>query len=464
MKGLLLGAVLVLAAAPAVDAFPRPPFEKVFIVVLENATYESALAQPFMADLAARGARLANFFGETHPSFPNYVALTAGSTYGIASDATLTLDVAHVGDLLEAAGLTWKVYAEGYPGDCFLGASSGTYVRKHVPFLSYANVQTNPARCARIVDASALAGDIAGGTLPDYALYIPDLNHDGHDTSVAVADQRLASTFGPWLQDFRFTDGRLFVVTFDENPTTGPNHVYTGLSGRGVVPGAASAIRYDHYSLLRTIEDALGLPTLGQHDATAPAITDVWRHLVSFADVPSSHLFWPWIEALVEGGITGGCGANPPAYCPDAPVSRAQMAVFLLRAIHGPAEAPPAPTGTFFADVPATHPLAAWIEELTREGITGGCATSPPRYCPDVAVTRGQAAVLLLRAKHGASYQPPPATGRFADVPAGHPSAPWIEELARTGVTGGCGGSPPQFCPGTAVTRGQLAVLLVRAF
>jgi hypothetical protein len=453
---------MLLAAAPAVDALGRPPFEKVFIVVLENASYAGALAQPFLADLAARGALLANFFGEAHPSFPNYVALTAGSTYGISSNATVTLDVPHVGDLLEAAGRTWTVYAEGYPGDCFLGATSGAYVRRHVPFLSFASVQASPARCARVVDASVLAGDVAGGTLPDYALYIPDLNNDGHDTSVAFADHWLAQTFGPWLQDPRFTDGRLFVVTFDEAPTPGPNHVYTAVYGRGVVPGAVSALRYDHLSLLRTIEDALELPTLGQQDATAPPIMDVWRHLVSFADVPSSHLFWPWIEALVEAGITGGCGATPPAYCPDAGVSRAQMAVFLVRAM--PTPAPPAPTGTLFADVPSTHPLAAWIEALAREGITGGCATSPPRYCPDGLVTRGQAAVLVLRARHGASYQPPPATGMFADVPAEHPSAPWIEELARTGVTGGCGTSPPLFCPGTAVTRGQLAVLLVRAF
>lgn len=464
MKGLLLGALMVLAAAPAVGAFPRPPFEKVFIVVLENATYANALAQPFLADLASRGALLANFFGETHPSQPNYIALTAGSTYGVTSNLNVSLDVGHVGDLLEAAGLSWKVYAEGYPGGCFLGASSGAYVRKHVPFLSFANVQTDPARCARIVNASALAGDIAGGTLPDYALYVPDLNNDGHDTSVTFADQWLATTFGPRLQDPRFTDGRLFVVTFDEAPTTGPNHVYTSLYGRGVVPGAASAIRHDHYSLLRTIEDALALPTLGQHDATASPITGVWRHLVSFADVPSSHLFWPWIEALVEAGITGGCGTDPPGYCPDAPVSRAQLAVLLARAIHGRAEVPAPATGTVFADVPATLPLAAWIEALTREGITTGCATGPPRYCPDAAVTRGQAAVLLLRAKLGAAYQPPPASGMFADVPAGHPSAPWIEELARTGITGGCGTSPPVFCPGTALTRGQLAVQLARAF
>ena len=463
MKRLLVGAALIVATASPLEALPRPPFETVFIVVLENATYASALAQPVMADLAGRGALFSNFFAETHPSFPNYVALTAGSTFGIASNATVTLDVTHVGDLVEAAGRTWKVYAEGYPGGCFLGASAGAYVRRHVPFLSFANVQGNPARCALIVEASALAADVASGTLPDYALYIPDLNHDGHDTGVAVAAQWLGQTFGPLLDDPRFTRGRLFVVTFDEAPSGGPNHIFTAVLGRGVMPGAVSPTLYDHYSLLRTIEQALELGSLGRQDVVSPPITDVWRHLVAFADVPSSHLFWPWIQGLVEAGVTGGCVANPPAYCPDAPVSRGQGAVLLLRALHGAGYAPP-PAEGMFADVPVTHPLAPWIEQLAREGIAGGCGASPVRFCPDAAVTRGQAAILLLRAVHGREYAPPVATGTFADVPSTHPLAPWIEDLARSGVTGGCGASPLRYCPDVAVTRGQVAVLLVRAF
>ena len=118
----------------------------------------------------------------------------------------------------------------------------------------------------------------------------------------------------------------------------------------------------------------------------------------SFADVPPGQVFWPWIEALVEAGITGGCGTNPPAYCPDESVSRAQMAVFLLRGAHGGGYEPPGATGTTFTDVPASDPLAAWIEQLAREAITGGCSTSPAQYCPDDRVTRGQMAVFLVRA------------------------------------------------------------------
>jgi hypothetical protein len=185
----------------------------------------------------------------------------------------------------------------------------------------------------------------------------------------------------------------------------------------------------------------------------------------TFTDVVTTHPFSNWIETLVGAGITGGCSANPPQYCPDDLVTRGQMAVFLLRARHGAGFTPPAARGSMFADVPVTHPFAAWIEQLARDGITSGCATGPARYCPDATVTRGQMAVFLLRSKLGAGYLPPAATGAmFADVPAGQASSNWIEELAREGITGGCSTSPALYCPDSTVTRGQMAVFLVRTF
>jgi phospholipase C len=115
----------------------------------------------------------------THPSQPNYIALTAGDLHGVKDDANVDLDVRHLGDLLEARGLRWKVYADGYPGSCQADARIGPYARKHVPFISFRNVREDPARCANIVNASRMCEDIAAGTLPDYSLFIPDMNHDG---------------------------------------------------------------------------------------------------------------------------------------------------------------------------------------------------------------------------------------------------------------------------------------------
>ena len=273
---LLLTIALAHGAEPGSHSVPR--FDKVMIVILENANYMDALAQPFLGNLAKSGALLSEFHAEGRPSLPNYIALTAGTTAGVTSNGPVSLDLRHIGDLIEAKGKTWKVYAEAYPGRCFLGGRSGNYVRKHVPFLSFKNIQQDSSRCAAIVEASALIFDAANGNLPDYSLYIPDQKNDGHDTGPAFADRWLAKAFGPLLKNAAFMKGLLFVVTFDEADTSDPtNRVFTALIGDSVLSGSVSKTAYNHYSLLRTIEDEFRLGTLGQNDASAFSIVGVWR-------------------------------------------------------------------------------------------------------------------------------------------------------------------------------------------
>ena len=115
-----------------------------------------------------------------------------------------------------------------------------------------------------------------------------------------------------------------------------------------------------------------------------------------FQDVPTN--FWAanWIEQLATEGITSGCSASPKLYCPTTPVTRDQMAVFLLIAKHGSSYVPPTPTGVF-QDVPTNYWAAAWIEQLAAEGITSGCSVSPMLYCPTTSVTRDQMAVFLVK-------------------------------------------------------------------
>ena len=148
-------------------------------------------------------------------------------------------------------------------------------------------------------------------------------------------------------------------------------------------------------------------------------------------------------------------------FCPDGSLSRAQMAVFLLRAEHGAAYVPPPATGSVFADVPASAFAAAWIERLAAEGITAGCG-SGANFCPNDPVTRAQMAVFLLKTSHGPSWVPPAASGDFTDVPVSNPFAPWVEALKDEGVTAGCGAG--LYCPGAATRRGQMAVFLTKGF
>ena len=177
----------------------------------------------------------------------------------------------------------------------------------------------------------------------------------------------------------------------------------------------------------------------------------------SFADVPTSLNFYPFIENIFHNGITGGCGGSN--YCPTTSVNRGQMAVFLLKAKHGSQYVPPPCTG-IFPDVDCGLPFGAWIEELYHEGITGGCGGG--NYCPNNPVTRAQMAVFLLKSEHGSTYVPPPCHGEFGDVVCPSQFADWIEELAAESVTGGCGGG--DYCPGNPNTRGQMAVFLVKTF
>ena len=185
-----------------------------------------------------------------------------------------------------------------------------------------------------------------------------------------------------------------------------------------------------------------------------------------FDDVPKTSSQWPYVEALVREGISGGCSSVPPRYCPASGITRAQLAVFLVRAM---GETPYDKATPTFQDVPKTNPAYGYIERIYQLGITGGCATAPLRYCPTASVNRSQMAVFLCRATGQAPLVP--GTPTFADVPAGASFFGYVERLADAGswggtaVTTGCATGPPRlYCPYSPVTRGQMAVFLIRAF
>ncbi len=205
--------------------------------------------------------------------------------------------------------------------------------------------------------------------------------------------------------------------------------------------------------------DSDGLGDACDDDDDNDGVPDAQDNLrLGFLDVPNTYFAFSFVERLALSGVTGGCGGGN--FCPNNPVTRAQMAVFLERGINGAGFTPAPATGTVFSDVPANAFAARFIERLFADGITGGCGGG--RYCPNQSVTRAQMAVFLLRAVFGAGHLPPPATGVFADVPVGSFADRWIEQLADEGITGGCGGG--NYCPNDPVTRGQMAVFLVRAF
>jgi S-layer homology domain len=180
----------------------------------------------------------------------------------------------------------------------------------------------------------------------------------------------------------------------------------------------------------------------------------------SFTDVPHDG-YYPFIETILHNGVTGGCGTG--IFCPTDPVTRSQMAVFLLKSKHGTSFVPPGCAG-IFQDVPCPSQYADWIEELYAEGFTGGCDTSPLLYCPNGTATRLQMAVLLLKALNGSGYAPPACAGIFQDVPCPSQFADWIEKLYNSHITAGCSTSPLLYCPTGPNVREQMAVFLVKTF
>jgi hypothetical protein len=277
-------------------------FDRVLIIVLENVDYEVASKDKNLADLAGQGASFTNFHALFHPSYPNYLAMVAGSDFDIHrrgrlladNQVNLPADAAHhsIADRLIAAGLDFKQYAEELPNQtCPWSFSSqhvsdkrGNYVRRHVPFLSFREVQQK--WCDRVIRVDSSKSDNffvqdARKGLVAYSLYTPNMNHDGHDTSAKVA--------GEWVKKFlndtfpeKLRQGTLVVVTFDESGGNADNRIYTLFLGDMVKPANqqdAKALdkRYTHYSLLRTIEDNFGLDPLTANDRNASPITEIWK-------------------------------------------------------------------------------------------------------------------------------------------------------------------------------------------
>jgi hypothetical protein len=158
--------------------------------------------------------------------------------------------------------------------------------------------------------------------------------------------------------------------------------------------------------------------------------------------------------------VSAGCGLDPRAFCPDAPVTRGQLAALLLRA-ESPKRMPLPCAAAPFDDVSCTNPFAPWIAALAARGLTAGCG--PRLYCPEQPVSREELAVLLVRLVAGTDIVPALCTEtNFGDVPCSSPFAPWIQELVRRGIAAGC--APGRFCPAGAATRAEIAALLTRAF
>ena len=256
-------------AAPATAALPRSSSSHVAVIVMENKEATDVVgASRYVSALARRYAVASRSYAIRHPSLPNYLALTSGSTHGITSDCTdCHVSGRNIVDQLEAAGISWKGYMEDLPSPCSPVAGAGRYAKKHNPFMYYDDVARNPRRCRKVVPFAQLASDLRRGTLPTFSFISPNLCNDTHDCDVATGDRFLSGLVPKLLRE---SGPHGFVVlTWDEGISNdgcctdaSGGRIATVVAGPDVRRHATSNQPVDHYGVLRTIESALRLPPL----------------------------------------------------------------------------------------------------------------------------------------------------------------------------------------------------------
>jgi phosphoesterase family protein len=309
-RALITLLLMIAAAQPGSAQQPTAPmdchhgaaekhFDRVLIVVLENQSYVAAIKDPYLKQLADEWLEFTNFRGVEHPSYPNYLAMISGSTFGRKgllfgdNQKDFPDDNQHrtIGDLIE-----WKNYAEDYPAKPgqppYLKARSRRYARKHVPFLSFKKIQkkgyenvvgveTKDPHNNFVTDVSNSRKDQKDPqhkNLPTYMFYTPNMDDDGHDTDLATSSKWLKNFLENWFPpDARA--GTLTVITFDEGepPEEESNHIYTVFVGDMVKKGQKVNDRYDHFDLLRTVENNFGLVQLNYGDCKATGISEIWK-------------------------------------------------------------------------------------------------------------------------------------------------------------------------------------------
>ncbi|MEV6208850.1 alkaline phosphatase family protein [Kitasatospora sp. NPDC051914] len=271
-----LGLWAVTGATAQAATLPAP--DHVVVVVMENHAYSQVIGSssaPYINNtLKAGGANLTQSYGLTHPSEPNYYQLFSGSNQGRTDDSCVpvgSISAPNLASELIAAGKTWASYNEGLPsqGSTVCSSSAGKYAQKHNPWFGFSNVPTSTAKTM-----TQFPTDYT--TLPKVSFVIPNLCNDMHDCSVGTGDTWIKNNLGAYAT-WAKTHNSMLVVTFDEDNRLSGNRIPTVFYGAHVIPGSSTATTYNHYNVLRTLEDLAGLSAHAGNAATASDITGIWN-------------------------------------------------------------------------------------------------------------------------------------------------------------------------------------------
>src|SRR5438105_4033468 len=274
-----------------------------------EASQITAATAPYFTSFAAANVNLTSFYGVSHPSEPNYLDAFSGSNQGVTDDGHYTFPASrdNLAKQLAAAGKSWRVYVQDYPSPCFDGDSStggidgpglgGQYVRKHNPVISFESVRLDATQCSYIQRLANFDPTV------NFAFVVPNMTNDMHDGTTAQGDAFLQA-FVPLVTASPDWEHTLLIVTFDEGTTS--LHIYTAAKAPWLAPATVSTF-YNHFSVLRTIEEVFGLPFLGSA-ATATTITELFPPTGTPTPSPT-----PTATATATATVTATATATIPA-------------------------------------------------------------------------------------------------------------------------------------------------------
>ena len=350
-----LGLTFSVPAQPPAPLTPPTPsvprYQHVFLFYFENEDYSDVIGNvsqaPYLNSLRKDGATLTNFYAEEHPSDANYLAFAGGSTFGVPLDdpeeenPLYTINARNIGDLIDVAHETWKTYTQSANGPCD-DTVHDYYWNDDQPMLYFADVRDRPAYCAaHVVPLEELGQDLkTTATTPNFAWVAPNDCTDMEGCGIAAGDAFLKTELTQIMNSPAWrTQRSLAIITFDEDAQDGQRpaqHVPTlVLASQGVRRGDTDPTRYTHYSMLRTVEAALGLGTLTANDLYAPAFnnifekpqtTDVERARASATPAPllptAAKPTTPSAPASKQGNLTAA-GSEPANPTPAASTAAA---------------------------------------------------------------------------------------------------------------------------------------------
>ena len=347
---------------PQAQTQPVNGIQHIIWLWFENreASQITATTAPYFTSFAAANVNLTNFYGVSHPSEPNYLDAFSGSNQGVTDDGHYTFPASrdNLAKQLAAAGKSWRVYVQDYPSPCFDGDSStggidgpglaGQYVRKHNPVISFESVRLDATQCSYIQRLANFDPTV------NFAFVVPNMTNDMHDGTTAQGDAFLQA-FVPLVTASPDWDHTLLIVTFDEGTTSinGGGHIYTAAAAPWLAH-ATVATTYNHYSVLRTIEQVYGLPFLG-NAATATTMIEL---------LPPSGT--PTPTATATATATPTATVIPTATATATPTSTATPTATAAATAATPTPSP-TPTGT-----PTSTPAAQAINLSTRMRVQTG--------------------------------------------------------------------------------------------